>query len=340
MEIWDIVTPAAATRFARSVPFQSGFSLAQFLPDREIPGIKSRIVRTTVTRVTAKYREYNAETPIGKRPVAVAIIDQLLPPLSQKIPLTEWEQLQFDMARGLGFDDVINTVFDDIQHNVNAIRNRLELARGDLLTDGKFTLNENGKIMEADYVLANSHKPTAGILWSDTTNSTPLTDERAWRQLIIDDSGEAPAWAFTSAAVVTLLGKNAEYISAFWGASAGARVNLRPDQVNDVRGAHDLPPLFTYDTQVNVDGVNTRVVAANKFVLGVDRVGETQFGATAQALSLTGSKAVDFTTSDAPGIFAAAYKEVDPPTGWTLAAANSMPVLATVDGLVSASVTA
>ena len=66
-------------------------------------------------------------------------------------------------------------IIDDIENHVRAIRARLELAAGDLLTDGKFSLvDENGLTLEADFQVPTAFLPTAATLWTDTANSTPL----------------------------------------------------------------------------------------------------------------------------------------------------------------------
>lgn len=341
MQLWDIVTPVDLTAFARMVPDDLPNNLNRFLPDRTIVGIKSRVARRSRTNTTARYRAWNAETPIGQRPDSVAVTEVKLPPLGQKLILTEWDQLQLDAANGSqsAVASMIATIYDDTENNVAAIRNRLELARGDLLTDGKFTLTaENGLTLEADYGMASSHKPTAGTLW-DGSSPTPLSDEVTWSRLMQTDGGGRPVVAIGNAIITSLLLRNAEYRSAYWGGAAGSSPNLNLEQLNTVRAANGLAPYEEYDHQVSVDGSTTRVIPTNKLILLGANVGETQFGATAEALELAQSNAVDFTTQDSPGIFAAAYKLADPVTGISKANATAMPVLADVNAIISATVT-
>jgi hypothetical protein len=234
---------------------------------------------------------------------------------------------------------MIAQIYDDFEANTSAIRNRIELARGDLLVDGKFTLaGENGLTLEADYSLPADHKPAPATLWSDLANSTPLTDELAWVKKVKDDSGEAPVASIASSTVIGYLLKNAEYRSAYWGGNAAAQPNLNRAQVNQLRVDNGLPPLVEYDHQLSVGGVSTRVIPIDRIILVTADLGETQFGITAEALELVGSNAVDFTREDAPGLFAAAYREVDPVTGWTKVGGTCMPVLANPLGLLCADV--
>lgn len=347
MHIWEIIRPADLTRFAREVPSPRNYTLNRFLPDRTIAGIKSRASNVTRTNVAAKFRAYNAETPIGRRPIAVSVTEVTLPPIGQKLPLTEYERLLSDAVNlGTGNNGVdqatVSDVYDDTEHNVRAIRARMELARGDFLVDGKFTLTaENGLTIEADYGLLNTHIVTpATVLWSDP-EALALTEEQAWVQVMVDDGGAPPEVAITSLKVRNYLLNNDEYKGAFWGGVADPP-SLNVDQLAQVRSTYGLPPIVLYDTLIDVDGVSTRPIPENRFILTTDggAVGETQWGQTAEALELIGSNAVDFTRADAPGLFAAVYKSVDPVTVWSKATGVGMPVAADLRRHLSATVIA
>jgi len=341
MQLWDIVSPANLTVFARTVPDEFPDSLNRFLPDRIINGIKSRVARKTRTNVVAQYRAYNAETPIGSRPLSIAVTEVLLPPVGQKLMLTEWERLSLEAARngGTALDDMVATVYDDVENSVRAVRNRAELARGDFLTDGKFSLvAENGLTIEADFGLPGTHVVTAAVLWSVVATSTPLSDEQAWVLVVKNDSGKAPVAAITSSTVVGYLLRNAEYRAAYWGGNAGAQPNLNRSQLAQVRSDNGLPLIHEYDHQLYVNGANARVIPVNRFILVTDGVGESQWGLTAEALDFATTAAVDFVLHDAPGLVASAWKSPDPVTGWTKTNATFMPVAADINGLFSATV--
>ena len=340
MQLWDdLLRPADVTAYLRILPDANPDNLGLYLPTRLINGIKSRVVRTTRTKTTARYRSYNAETPIGDRPWTVATTDITLPPLGQKLALQEWEQLQLQAAQvGVGAisDQIKASIYDDASNAVAAIRNRIALARGDFLTDGKFTLTaENGLTMEYDAGLPTSHKPTAGTLWSNTTTSTPLSDEIAWNRLIRVEAQSPPTWAVAPIATVDFMRKNAEYKAAYWG-GATVQPTLTLNQLNEARAANGLPPLAINDATVSVDGTVTRLLPANKFLTGNDQVGETQMGITAQSLNLVRAGVMTF--ADAPGIYGGVYAEEDPITIWTLVAATCMPVAGDILGLVAATV--
>lgn len=336
MQIWDIVPPLDATAYARDLlPNEGPNSLNTLLPDRSIVGIESVTARTATTRTTATFRSYNAETPIGRRPVTVTTTTTKLPPIGQKLLITEWERLWFAFSQRQGGAQaaLVQTIYDDLAHNVNAIRNRLELARGQVLATGAFTLTaENGLTLSADFGIDPTHTPTAGTSWANAA-APILSDEIAWHDLL-RDAGKVPARVTVSRATLRNMLKADEYTLAYHGFAGGPTLN--PAQLDSVRAANQLAPLSTYDNQLDVDGVTTRVLPVDLYLLTADGVGETQFGTTAESLELVGSNAVDFTVEDTPGVFAAAYKQPDPVTGWTKATAVAMPVLGDVDGIVSA----
>lgn len=346
MELWDIITPSALTRFSREVPIPQTYNLGAAIPDRSVNSFRARIRDVTRTIEAAKFRSYNAENFIARRPVVLSITDLTLPPFGQKLPLTEQEILEQAIVGSDPNGDVVAQIYDDAETNVRATRARAELAKGDLLADGAFTLtDENGLTLEADFGLDPSHTPALSgtALWSATGTATPLTDELGWMQQMIDDGGGTPVVAYTARQNLTALMQNAEYRAAYWGGNAGQQINLDPTQVQAVRDRYGLPPIVINDTKVQVrDGSGTttqRVIPDDVFILVGDGAAEFQWGLTAQALEVAaGGADVAFTRRDAPGIFTAAYKEIEPAARWTSTYACGMPLLLDKNRLLTATV--
>lgn len=346
MDLWDIISPSDLTRFSRrfalDLPSTQGMVLNRFLPDVNVRSNKVRVRTLTRTLRAAKFRVWDAENYMAARPFTLSITELELPPLGQKIDITEREILELALANLDPNGDVRGQIYDDAETNVRATLARMELARGDLLTDGKITITENGlNGLEADFALANSHKPTAATLWS-AAGATPLTDEQAWVQQMVDDGSPTPDNAITSRRVFNYLRNNAEYRAAFASNVNASTPALRPDQLNDVRNNFGLPPITIYDTKIDVDGTSTRPIPDTKFILVAPDAGESQWGLTAQALEVAAGNADPaFTRNDAPGIFTAAYKQ----TGERVKRATSthavgLPVLFDKNRLVSATVAA
>jgi hypothetical protein len=290
---------------------------------------------------TAKYRTWNAEVPIGKRQAAVERTQGQLLPLGQLLIVTEWESILQFMAQGgtMPTDRLVRLVYDDVRENVNSVRNRVELARGDFLTDGKFTLtDENGlKGIEYDAGLPSTHYYSVATSWADPA-ATALTDEINAGQLVNDDTrGKTLAWARGGKAVRNYLARNIEYRRAAYPGVADNALpgTLNLSQVDQVRIANELPALVPYDHKLDVDGVDTRVLPPDRLIMGTADVGETQWGLTAEALSLATSNSIDFFAKNGPGITALAWKKPNPFTGYSQVASTPMPVAGDINGLVS-----
>jgi hypothetical protein len=348
MELWELISasgirtrPEDLTVFARELPDELGNSLNSVLPDREIQSIQTETMKITRRSFTAKYRTWNTEVPIGQRAVSVERQQVQLLPLGQMLTITEWESILQFMAQGgtLPTDRIVQAVYSDVAENVNAVRNRVELARGDFLNDGKFTLvDEYGlKGIEYDAGLPATHRYTVATLWSDPT-ATALTDEVNANNLITDDTkGKTAAWARASRVLRPFLARNIEYRRATYPGIADNALPgaLNLDQVNQVRIANHLTPLVDYDHKLSVDGADVPVLPADRIIIGTTDVGETQWGLTAEALSLATSNNIDFFAKNGPGITALAWKKPNPYTGYTQVASTPMPVAGDINGLVS-----
>lgn len=75
--------------------------------------------------------------------------------------------------------------------NILAIRNRrlTEQLRWDAFSGNAVITYPNGSQVSVDYGLPATHTPTAGTLWSDTTNSDPIADIKAWQKLTANETG-------------------------------------------------------------------------------------------------------------------------------------------------------
>lgn len=294
MIIDDFLEPATLTGFVREVPGPAQLTLNRFLPDRQINDIEAALDSVTRTNRSAKFRAYDAETPIGRRDVFESKRVKL-PPLGQKLPIGEYERLTLERIRTGGDNraGIVNAIYDDAETNTRAIYNRMELARGDVLQDGKFTLTgENGLTIEADFGLDPTHVVNAAVLWSDSANASPLTDMRAWTSRYVADTGERPAYMIVSEAVYSSL-LLSEEIRQLGASLAGVPALMTDTQLTQVMGAFRLPQLVPYDTLLDVDGVTKRVLAQDKVILlpsDPQSLGFTAWGITAEALELAGGQ--------------------------------------------------
>lgn len=332
--VLDGAVPAEAlTAFTREVPTPANYVLNQILPDRLVTDNKINLSESVKTNRAAKFRAYDGRIHQSQRDTFSQSTVQL-PPLSSSIGIGELERLKLESARNGGNAAnaaVVNAIYDDATNLTGEIRTRMELARGDVLQDGKFTLaGENGLYLEADFGLPANHSVAAAVVWSDPVNAKLVSDLTAWVDTYVATNGFRPGGMAISNKVLGYMLRNAE-IRAYSASLAGTpQMVTRPalDQVLDTFG---LPPIrYVYDTQVDVDGVATRVLAEDRVLLlppdGME-LGYTAWGISATALELVNAAEVDFSFADAPGVVGVVIKEGPPFREYTFVDAVGMPVL-------------
>lgn len=343
MYIDDYISPAELTWYAREVPSPANLILEQFLPNVPINHIEAELGEVLRTNRAAKFRSWDTPVSIGKRDTFETRRVKI-PPLGQKLPVGEYEMLQLALARTGGNDRaaMIEEIYKDTDNNVRSIYNRVELSRGDVLMDGKFNLiNEDGLTLEADFGLPADNNVAPLVLWNDYANASPLQNLRGWMRIYALLNGGRPGYAVMGEDVISALESCEEVRQA---ASYGGNI-LKPfvtdQELAGIFSTNRFPPIVPYDTVIDVDGVNTRVVAGNKVIFlpaNPADLGITAWGVTAEALALMGSNNPQLTFQQAPGIVAVTTREGDPPRVWSKAGATVMPLLRDVRKLMVATV--
>ena len=327
----DLVPGGALTAFVREVPTPATYILNQFLPDFAVQDIEATIDSVTRRNRAAEFRSYDAETVIGQRD-GFSRRKVMLPPVGQKTVIGELERLQLERIRNGGGNTaaLAEQVYDDAEVNARATLARVELARGDVLADGKFTLaGENGLTLEADFGVPSDNLVAPGVLWSDHDNATPLSDLREWAEQYASVTGEYPGYIIMSRTVRSHLLQSGE-IRAALSSLAGTPSVVSPAQLNTVLEANELPEITLYDTRVDVGGTDTRALPVDKVVFGPsDRqsLGQTIWGITAEALELAGMANPELTYQQLPGLVGVVMKTFDPVHTWTKVGGVVMPVI-------------
>lgn len=108
-----------------------------------------------------------------------------------------------------------------------------------------------------------------------------------------------------------------------------------------IRGNYGVPPVRFCKAQVRVDGVQTKVLPEDGWILippDCTKWGQTQYGTTVESLVLSRGTNPEITKEDAPGIIITRGTQDDPPHILTEGAAVAMPVLHTPDAHLVAKV--
>lgn len=337
------VEPDDLTTFVREVPVPLNLTLSNLFPTRTIADNKVDFMEIVHTNRTAKFRSYDGRIHVSSRDTGSEKYVKL-PPLSSSLNMGEYERLQLEFARngGTNQQSLAAAVYNDAQNLTNEVLNRIELAWGDVLTDGKLSINENGLVSEADFGVPAGHiVAPLGALWTNTAASVPLSDLILWHDVYVATNGFAAGQIRTSQRVMRLMTRNTEIINAIKGAAATVtRVTIQ--ELNDLLSSEGLPTLGApIDSSLDVDGVTTRVTPDDRvFFLppNIADLGYTAYGLSATALELVNSSEAALSFEDAPGIVGVVEKIGPPYRQFTYVDAVAMPILVNARRLMIADV--
>lgn len=308
------VTPDEMTAFVRNIPTPFSEALRTILPDRTVAKNKINISELTLVNRTAQFRAFDSRLHVSQRDSAV-IKEVSLPPLSSSIGVGELETLELEFARTSGTNKaaLATAMYNDAEKLTREMHARMELARGDVLTDGKFTLtNEGGLTMEADFGVPAGNIVTAATVWSNPA-ATIIQELSSWMSTYTDLNGTPPTGMILSTQIMNALLRNNE-IRSLAATVAGAPALVARNQIVQVLDAYGLPPIANiYDASVNDNGVDKKIIPANRVIFFSDNIGYTAWGLSATALELVNSAKVDLSFEDAPGIVGIVDKSPTPP---------------------------
>lgn len=328
--VHDLVDPQVLIDYVRAWDIEvlrpeAQLTLDEFLPNRQVEDLEYRIRQGALQDVdVAEYRAWDTQPKMTARP-GTTYIQGSLGPVSRQIPLGEEEMLRMRALESGSNDPIIEAIFNDAERMVRSVQARIELARGDLINDGKVTINENGLSLEADFGRSASATKTAANLWTNTSTGKPLTDLLTWQEDYVNLNGTVPGLILMSRQRLQNFALNAEMRGyAAIGGTTPARINM--ETVAAILQAEGLPPIQLYDTTVRVNGVATRVLPAEKIFLMPPKsepLGHTYYGITAEAIKLRQKGLI--TREAMPGVVAITLENENPVQSFTLATAIALP---------------
>lgn len=322
----------AETRAAADV--RSGeVTLNQFLPDVERDTLTFEFSPNTAQDIPAAvFRAFDTEAPLGSETSGFSYMGEI-PPISQKMPLGEYRQLQFRQASATAIREAI---MRKAVVNGTAIANRVEMARAQALVEGKFTLTkENGLTLEVDFQRNASHTVTAAVLWSNPAANV-IGDLLAWQTVYRATNGGDASTLMTSSQVLSWLTVNTGIIAeARPGISGVTRVS--PAEVRQVLASYGFVNIVVNDDVVRFpDGTKQRTVGERKVLLlpAGGGIGETIWGVPAEAFQ----NDYGIAESERAGIFGGVYKQIDPEGLYILSSSIVLPVLQDANATFAATV--
>ena len=311
-------------------------TLAQFLPNTHITGTVAKMSElVTHQGDAAEVRSYDAEAAIGRAAEKVLGVTFELPPVSQKLRVTEASQLG-----DIGTGAMGATIYRYGKQVGEAIADRMELFRGEVLATGRIDIQgENGVYVDVDFGRDPSMSPTVATSWEDA-NATPLNDLEDWLEAYSDhNDGEASSLVLSKGALRALV-RNKEVIGAVTDAPSKTRVT--PEMVKGLLSEFGITDVVTYDRKVRVRGAVQRVLAEDTVLLlpsATDlTVGRTVYGTTVEAVDPAYGYGI--APEDAPGIVVGAWRQNDPAGVWVRGNAIGAPVLVNPDLAMAAKISA
>lgn len=346
--------------FVRNVPTPQPFVGSRWLPDLTQFDLSFDYVKGSNERpVMAHVMAWDSEAPIHGRPGLGERVQGELPPIKRKARISEKEIIRFMTPRA-GTPDVqtaIDSVYNLTAVLLDSVQARAEWLRMQALSMNTVVYNEGGVIIEFDFGVTDNFQidlvtqtdgdgtdvsASYSTVWSDTVNANPVLDLGVISDLIEDETGDRPAEFVCSRKALGYILANANVRNLIRGTSAPT-ATLTIGEVNTVFSLYNLPNIVTYDVQVrqeNADGTYTQVrtmpenrsffVPGGGSVLpGHSAIGATLWGPTAESRPLIGTPL----SSQAPGVYAVAYGQEEPPSEWIKAVGVTFPSMPGADKL-------
>jgi hypothetical protein len=140
--------------------------------------------------------------------------------------------------------------------NILATRNRrlTDVMRWDAFSGSTVLTYPSGAQVEVDYGLPATHTPTAGTLWSDTTNSDPIADLKAWQKLSATNIGHYGLRIHMSSDTWDLILENEKIAEYLTGSDRGLYVVRQDDVLALLR---DGTEIIITDAGYRDEGVGT-----------------------------------------------------------------------------------
>jgi hypothetical protein len=320
------------------------FTLARWLPNVTVDDITFQYTKggTGGLAEASVYRSWDTESRIGRREGVAQVMGEL-PPISEKLPLNEYDRLRI---RNLdNANPVRQAIARDAYKLATNIAARFELGKGEALADAKFTINENNvQLAPVDFGRRPEHSVIAAVLWSDHANARPLDDLEAWVQTYIDTNGTPPATMMMARTVLSHFRQCDQVVRQVYPlAPSGSAPMVSVEQLNTVLSSLDLPSIELNDARVSVDGTPRRIMPDDALVFlpspgATDAAQPTDLGGFLLGTTAESMEPEYASVTGRAGVVAATWKTKDPVRLWTHAAAVGMPVVREPDLTLKAEV--
>jgi len=330
--VYDLVDPQELIQYVRAfenevLRAEGRIVLDQYLPNVYTDDLEVRMRKGGLNDTdAAEYRAWDTPAPMTDRP-GVSRISGKLGPVSRQIPLGEEETLRVRSMLAGNNNPLIDAIYADAERMTRAVAVRVELARGDVINDGKVTIVENGLTLEADFGRPASMSVVTANVWTNPTLGKPITDLLTWVEAYVNENGIAPDHILMPKTRVSSLVLSEE-VRAYAAGTGGTPARVNRATLDEILTSEGLPPIRLYDGQFRVNKTRVRVLPVDKIYLMPpvgEELGNTWYGPTAEAIKLQGKGLLP--GSEGPGIVAVVTETDSPVQTFTLATAVALPMM-------------
>lgn len=303
--------------FTQQVPLPSNNKLTMMFPTRNYTTDEIDFFNITQTNRFAQFRNWDGNYWVSPRDTGVEKRVRMLP-LGSQIGVGEYERRQMEYARygGTAQSILVEAIYNDLQNQTRYCQNRVEIAWGDVLSDGVLTINENGVQQQLDYGIPSNQKVTATTLWSSTSTADPLADLIAWYDVYVATNGSGPGQFLCSLTTARQLQSNTALINAIKGAQTGA-THVTLAEISGLFNDYGLPAISmdsVYNSFFRNDaGSDVRPIPANKFLFLPDDLGTLGFTAWGTPTTVMELNANNVQVQSAAGLIGIIVREEQPP---------------------------
>ena len=299
-------------------------ALEELFPSRKTEALEIRMIKgANSLPVSASIHAFDTEAEIDQREGASYDVAELAL-IKRKRKLSEKEIIRLETPRNDAEEkEAIGRIYNDVDQLQDSVLTRAEAMRGEALSTGKLSINENGYKAEIDYGVPAAHKST--FTWSSGTPDI-LANMDASVDRIVKDTGFTPTRVLTSKKNLSLVLRDEKIRKAVFGVNSDKL--LTRQELNTFLKTLDLPQIAIYDSQyrlLNAKGTYDakRYFTEKAFVFMPEgTLGETLFGLTPEELALRKKEGVEI--SEIGNVVIEQYATDDPVAKWIKAVATAL----------------
>ncbi len=320
--------------------FSQNFAVSRnYVGDRLFPDIKTENLEAEYIRLSegmdlptaAMIHAFDTEAAIGVRPGFEKVsIEKLL--IKEKI--NQSERLRQLLNHGVKETSLVNYVYDDMTRLADSVKVRTELAKMEVMSTGKMTINENNVKMTIDFGVDKKETLTG---WSDPEHDI-VGDIQTMVQKALD-KGYVVNAAMMSTKVRNYMCKNKGINNLIYG-NANVGMYVTPGQVDSLLSSMFGLSVTINDDQYGVASADNKTRTAKRFFpddvivlyvsTGNGRIGTGLWGVTPEEEAYGAFTA----KSQKQFITITQWETPDPVAEWTKASGVFIPVLPNPYGIV------